>query len=211
MPAVVVTDGPLAGRRFEIDSRLLVGRVDADLTIDDELVSRRHAEIRAVAGALEIEDRGSLNGTWVNGERIAGPRVLAPGDVIKLGKTSLEVEHDQIDSGRTVLASVDHTLKSAAEPQVIPPPAPEPPPPIVPVAPRRPEPVPAEPVPVAAEAPAPPVAQPAPAPPPEPEPEPDPSRARAATRARARARGGGRRSGTTRPPAGREPRTSCGP
>ena len=66
----------LAGRRFEVDTRLLVGRVDADLTIEDELVSRRHAEIRAVAGALEIEDRGSLNGTWVNGERSSGRACL---------------------------------------------------------------------------------------------------------------------------------------
>ncbi len=128
MPAVVVTDGPLAGRRFEVDSRLLVGRVDADLTIDDELVSRRHAEIRAVEGALEIEDRGSLNGTWVNGERIAGPRVLAPGDVIKLGRTSIEVERELIDSGRTVLASVDQTLKAAAEPPAAAAATPPPPP-----------------------------------------------------------------------------------
>jgi class 3 adenylate cyclase len=170
VPALVVTDGPLAGRRFEVDTRLLVGRVDADLTIDDELVSRRHAEIRTVAGALEIEDRGSLNGTWVNGERIAGPRALAPGDVIKLGKTSLEVEREQ-DSGRTVLASVDQAMRGASEPQAIPPAAPEPPPPPPPVAPvQAPEPVAPEPVPVAAEAPAPPVAEPEP--PPEPEPEP---------------------------------------
>ncbi len=171
MPAVVVTDGPLAGRRFEVDTSLLVGRVDADLTIDDELVSRRHAEIRAVAGALEIEDRGSLNGTWVNGERIAGPRPLAPGDVIKLGKTSLAVEGAEQDSGRTVLASVDRTIPVSPEPSTAPPPpppSPAPPPvvsePATPAPEAAPEPVPEpaaappEPVPAAAEAPAPPVA-----------------------------------------------------
>ncbi len=190
MPAVVVTDGPLAGRRFEVDTRLLVGRVDADLTIDDELVSRRHAEIRAVEGALEIEDRGSLNGTWVNGERIAGPRVLSPGDVIKLGKTSLEVERDLLDSGRTVLASVDQTLQVQPEPIAAPPPtpaAPQPeapvtpppaaaptpppavelPPPVVsePAEPVPSEPLPAEePLPLVAEAPEPVLAEPAAAP-----------------------------------------------
>jgi class 3 adenylate cyclase len=192
VPAVVVTDGPLAGRRFEVDTRLLVGRVDADLTIDDELVSRRHAEIRAVAGALEIEDRGSLNGTWVNGERIAGPRALAPGDVIKLGKTSLEVERDQVDSGRTVLASVDQ-LKAAAEPVAAQAPAPEPPP-VVPAQPAEPEPAPAQPLPVAAEAPPAQVAEPEPEPVPAPEPEPEPAVAAVAAPAKP----------PVRPPAGTE-------
>jgi class 3 adenylate cyclase len=164
VPAVVVTDGPLAGRRFEVDTRLLVGRVDADLTIDDELVSRRHAEIRAVEGALEIEDRGSLNGTWVNGERIAAPRRLLPGDVIKLGKTSLEVEPDPLDSGRTVLASVDHGLRTVHDPT----PAPATPPP-EPAQPGEFPPAPVEPeqaLPPAA------AAEPEPAPPPPPAPEP---------------------------------------
>jgi class 3 adenylate cyclase len=179
VPALLVTDGPLAGRRFEVDARLLVGRVDADLTIDDELVSRRHAEIRAVEGALEIEDRGSLNGTWVNGERIAGPRTLVPGDVIKLGKTSLAVESDPADTGRTVLASVGEALRPPAPQPVVPepllPPTPEPvapePPPIPadapPIAaeaqPSAPEPQPIAPEPEATPPPTPP---PAPAPPP---------------------------------------------
>ena len=150
MPSLLVTDGPLAGRRIDVDARVLVGRVDADLTIDDELISRRHAELRTVEGALEIEDRGSLNGTWVNGERIAGPRTLAPGDVIKLGTTSLEVEPEPEDTGRTVLAPVGEALRPPQELE----PDPEP----VAQAPST--------TPVVSEAPA----TPPPAPPPAPEP-----------------------------------------
>ena len=63
-------EGPLAGQRISIETQLVVGRVSGDLTIDDPLVSRRHAVIRVAAGVLEVEDLGSLNGTWVNGERL---------------------------------------------------------------------------------------------------------------------------------------------
>jgi DNA-binding NtrC family response regulator len=51
--------------------------------------SRRHAEIRVERGAPTLHDLGSRNGTWVNGARIAGPRALRPGDVIRLGETLL--------------------------------------------------------------------------------------------------------------------------
>jgi class 3 adenylate cyclase len=104
VPSLHVTDGPLAGRRIRVDAPLVVGRLDADLTIDDPLVSRRHAEIRIVERDLEVEDRGSLNGTWVNGERIAGSRRLAPGDVVQIGETSITVERDLVEEGGTVLA-----------------------------------------------------------------------------------------------------------
>jgi len=117
VPSLVVTAGPLAGRRFEVDGRLLIGRVNADLTIDDKLLSRRHAEIRPVDGGLELEDHDSLNGTWVNGERIAGTRTLAPGDVIEFGKTSLEVELDPADTDNTVLASVGEAVQPEPEPE----------------------------------------------------------------------------------------------
>jgi class 3 adenylate cyclase len=89
---LLLKGGPLAGQRVEVASELLVGRVDADVTIDDPLVSRRHALVRPAAGGLEIEDLGSMNGTWVNGERITGVRRLAGGDLVNIGTTSIEVE-----------------------------------------------------------------------------------------------------------------------
>lgn len=91
-PALVVKEGPLAGRRIEVDAELVVGREDAGLTIEDEEISRRHAAIRLRDGALEIEDLGSTNGTHVNGSRISEPTRLSGGDSVKLGKTVLEVE-----------------------------------------------------------------------------------------------------------------------
>ena len=69
-PALVFKEGPLAGRRVEVVGELVIGRVDAGLTIDDEEVSRRHAVVRPGDGEIEIEDLGSRNGTYVNGVRI---------------------------------------------------------------------------------------------------------------------------------------------
>ncbi|MBD0330716.1 MAG: AAA family ATPase [Thermoleophilia bacterium] len=117
MPSLLVKDGPLAGRRVEVESPLVLGRIDADLTLDDPLISRRHAEVRPVDGALEIEDLGSLNGTWVNDERIAAPTRLASGDVIRIGAVSLVVEVERTRTGHeTILAPLGETPFPPATP-----------------------------------------------------------------------------------------------
>jgi pSer/pThr/pTyr-binding forkhead associated (FHA) protein len=92
VPALVVTGGPLAGRRFELEGELVVGREDAAITLDDPEVSRRHAVVRVRAAGVEIEDLSSLNGTFVNGRRIAAATTLAAGDTVKVGMTSFELE-----------------------------------------------------------------------------------------------------------------------
>ena len=92
MPALVVRSGPLAGRRVEVGAQLVLGREHADVTLDDEEVSRRHAVVRPVPGGLEVEDLGSLNGTWVNGARIERAAWLAPGDELRVGRITFAVE-----------------------------------------------------------------------------------------------------------------------
>ena len=94
MASLVITGGPLTGRRLSVQSETVLGRVDADVTIDDPQISRRHAIVRRDVHGLEIEDLGSLNGTWINGERITSARRLVPGDVISLGETTVAVEDD---------------------------------------------------------------------------------------------------------------------
>ena len=86
------TAGPLAGHRVEVTSALVLGREGADLVIEDPQVSRRHAAVRPAGDALEIEDLGSLNGTWVNGARVTGKVRLALGDRVRVGDSSFEVE-----------------------------------------------------------------------------------------------------------------------
>jgi predicted component of type VI protein secretion system len=91
MRRVVFTSGPLAGRDVEVTAALVLGRQAADLLIEDPEVSRRHAALRPAGDGLELEDLGSLNGTWVNGARIQGPVRLEPGDRVQLGDTLFEV------------------------------------------------------------------------------------------------------------------------
>jgi putative ABC transport system ATP-binding protein len=95
MNQIVIKEGPLGGNRYEIERDVVLGRGDADLKIDDNELSRRHALLRPVDGVLEVEDLGSLNGTWVNGNRIPAATRLAPGDVVRLGGTVIEVLGDE--------------------------------------------------------------------------------------------------------------------
>src|SRR5438552_1602915 len=90
--SLVIKTGPLAGQRVELASQLVVGRAAGDLAIEDPRISRRHALFKAVEEALEVEDLGSSNGTWVNGERITDATRLRSGDLVELGGTVIEVE-----------------------------------------------------------------------------------------------------------------------
>jgi pSer/pThr/pTyr-binding forkhead associated (FHA) protein len=83
---------PLPGRRLAVDRELTIGRQGCDVTISDPQVSRRHARLAPGAGGAEVSDLGSRNGTFVNDDRIADARALAPGDRLRIGATTWEVE-----------------------------------------------------------------------------------------------------------------------
>jgi class 3 adenylate cyclase len=112
-PELAVLDGSLAGTRIAVDRVLVVGRGEgSDLLIDDRELSRRHAAFRTDGSALEVEDLGSLNGTWVDGIRINERTRLASGSVVKLGATRIEV----VDAGRvTAFEQVDTEPAPSAE------------------------------------------------------------------------------------------------
>jgi len=61
------------------------------LTLRDAHVSERHARIMPTAGEFVLEDLGSESGTYVNEQAIHGPRVLLPGDRIRIGLTVFEL------------------------------------------------------------------------------------------------------------------------
>ncbi len=87
---LVVKRGPNAGSRFLLDSDITTaGRhPESDIFLDDVTVSRRHAEfVREEAGFL-VRDVGSLNGTYLNRERIDAAG-LAGGDEVQIGKYRL--------------------------------------------------------------------------------------------------------------------------
>lgn len=88
-PFLTVLTGDLIGRVFELEGRdTVVGRAPGcGVFLDEDSVSRRHAVLRTSrAGEVTVEDLGSTNGTFVNGERI-GRAVLADGDRLLFGSS----------------------------------------------------------------------------------------------------------------------------
>ena len=88
--ALVLDDGT----RFELtDKKYVLGRqTTCDIVIADHNVSRVHAELRFAQGTWQIDDRGSTNGTRINGDVIVEPTPLASGDVIAFGAVNIHFE-----------------------------------------------------------------------------------------------------------------------
>jgi pSer/pThr/pTyr-binding forkhead associated (FHA) protein len=87
---LLVKRGPNAGSKFLIDKDVTgAGRYpESDIFLDDVTVSRRHAEIRREDGRFFVKDLGSLNGTYVNLQRVEEAE-LADGDEVQIGKFKL--------------------------------------------------------------------------------------------------------------------------
>ena len=88
---LVVKRGPNAGSKFLLDADLIrAGRhPDSDIFLDDITVSRRHAEIVREGYGYRVRDVGSLNGTYLNRERIESEAPLQNGDELQIGKFKL--------------------------------------------------------------------------------------------------------------------------
>src|SRR3954447_25649418 len=91
MLTLEVTSGPGTGQSVEVNEEIVIGREDAGLVIDDPEISRRHARICPVDGGVMVEDLGSTNGTFVNGERASEPVTLRESGQIRLGTTEIAV------------------------------------------------------------------------------------------------------------------------
>lgn len=88
-----VTHGPSAGKEIKIvQTPFVIGRQDdCQLRPKSDAISRRHCELVIVDSQLIARDLGSKNGTYVNGDRIVGDRVLRFGDHLKVGPLEFEV------------------------------------------------------------------------------------------------------------------------
>jgi pSer/pThr/pTyr-binding forkhead associated (FHA) protein len=71
---------------------VVIGRSrEADLVIDDPYASDFHARIAPEDGGFRIQDMGSTNGTFVNGDRLGTPATVGPGDEIRIGRTTMGI------------------------------------------------------------------------------------------------------------------------
>ena len=90
-----VRAGPQAGQEFVLGERARVGRSsDNDICLQGAQLSRHHALFERTPEGLRITDLGSRNGTWVNGQRIAGPVALEGGESIAIGEAQCTVHAD---------------------------------------------------------------------------------------------------------------------
>src|SRR3982750_4224682 len=90
-----VTAGNATGQDIQLEQELMIGRSSAGAGSlgGDREISRVHARVyRDASGQLIVEDLGSTNGTFVNGNRIAAATPLAPGDELRVGQTKMTVE-----------------------------------------------------------------------------------------------------------------------
>ncbi len=91
----IVTLGPAdAGKTHRLDTGecLLGRRLDCDVCIPDQRISRRHARIRKEGEGYALEDLGSCNGTFVNGRRIQGSARLRHGDEVEIGASRFRID-----------------------------------------------------------------------------------------------------------------------
>jgi pSer/pThr/pTyr-binding forkhead associated (FHA) protein len=99
-PALRGLTGPWANKVFSIRGKVTVGRVaGVQVQIDDDSVSRRHAEVEATSSGLVLRDLGSANGTLVNGSPAEGDVALRPGDIVQFGVVELVVDGAQEAGG----------------------------------------------------------------------------------------------------------------
>src|SRR5215213_2915131 len=82
---------PMDGREHALSADATVGREGCDIVLADPEVSRRHAALRISDSGAAVEDFGSTNGTFVNGERVNGVRQLNDGDVVRFGNTEWQL------------------------------------------------------------------------------------------------------------------------
>ncbi len=99
-PVVTVTDGPAAGGRATVTGEVLVVGRDpgCDLVVEDTTVSERHAQFSVDDDhRVVVEDLGSSNGTWIDGEPALRPTTVPAGAVVRLGATHLAIGEGPVD------------------------------------------------------------------------------------------------------------------
>lgn len=93
---ITITTGRAAGASATLptkDDEILLGRAaNAQLDVDDDYASSRHAKIWRDDEGFVVEDLQSLNGTYVNGQRISEPTRIDIGDVVRVGRSQMQLE-----------------------------------------------------------------------------------------------------------------------
>lgn len=91
-PRLVQLDAAGRGRGWPLEPVTTIGRAATNsVAIDDPFLSHEHAEIVREAGRWWVRDKGSTNGTLLNGSPVAGRTAIQPGDVVQFGGIRLQL------------------------------------------------------------------------------------------------------------------------
>jgi len=120
-----VQQGPQAGQAFALNKSIItIGReAGNDIVLESPQISRYHTRLTLQGGVYVVEDMGSTNGTFLNGQRVSRPTPVTTGDLIGVGETIL----------LKVQGVAGETVVERGQPQVVMPPPPPvyaPPPPV---------------------------------------------------------------------------------
>jgi pSer/pThr/pTyr-binding forkhead associated (FHA) protein len=91
---LAIIQGSQTGETAELGKGpVLIGRgSECQLVLDDDYVSTRHARVASGDNGFYVEDLGSTNGTYVNGQRITDPTAIGLQDTVRIGKTMLKLQ-----------------------------------------------------------------------------------------------------------------------
>ncbi len=124
---LVMKSGPTPGKVFDLNlPDLTIGREAGNaIVINDAEISRRHARLHLEGGGYILEDLGSTNGCFVNGQRLMGPHVLRPGELIMCGENvGLVYEIVNADADATIAAGPGQFVAPFPQQPVYTPPTP---------------------------------------------------------------------------------------
>lgn len=134
---LIVRRGPQPNQVYELNKDIItVGRdITNDIVINDPEVSRHHMRFTRGAGGYTLEDLGSTNGTFINGQRLTGAKPLSNGDMIGLGET-VTLGYEMSNPARQDAPASPYARQApqpaaaaSASPYVVPPENPQPAPP----------------------------------------------------------------------------------
>src|SRR5512140_1363679 len=114
--ALKFISGKYQGGEFPLkaEKQIVIGRSsELDMVLVEDMVSRKHAKITFTAGKITIEDLGSTNGTFVNGEKVKQAR-LKEGDRILIGTSILKLVHQGANTQELDEVAVKQKLEEVA-------------------------------------------------------------------------------------------------
>lgn len=124
MPRLVITKGPGTGRDHAVGTECVIGRsIEVDFMVDDAGVSRRHCRVLSTGGAYAVEDLGSRNGTFVNGQRVLQRQALSDGALLRVGGVEIVFRQKALTESPTPPASGVAVPPALARPAAVAPPA----------------------------------------------------------------------------------------